>query len=117
MKQAVLTLTYGGFAFIVDSNHLPKSSVSVFLRAAVPEIEKMLNADATCMDVDPIDHDNQMREEGAKAERDRVLNIIQKYNRNDPIECPSNMKVGCDNFKGDCIDCVIQVEEQGKWNI
>lgn len=84
MKQAILTLTYGGFAFTIDSNHLPKKSVSVFLRAAIPEIEKMLNADATCMDVDPIDHDNQMREEGAKAERERILNELSQMYANVP---------------------------------
>jgi hypothetical protein len=42
------------------------------------------------------------------AENARVLDIIQKYNRNDPIECPSDMKAGCDTFEGDCIDCVIK---------
>lgn len=53
-----------------------------------------------------------LSEEIRKARED-VLDIIQRYNNNDPIECPSKMKAGCDTFKGDCVDCVIQSLREG----
>jgi len=43
MKRAILTLTYNGESWVVDSNHIPsKDSLKVFLRQASEEMRRLV---------------------------------------------------------------------------